>query len=151
MRNDMRQPPNIQAYYKMVWEIVKQIPHGEVATYGQIASMIPPPDGVEPPAYDRWSPQWVGSAMNHTPDGQSIPWQRVINSQGKISLPEGSKEALLQHDLLEGEGVVFDDKDRIDLESYGWEGPDEAWLAEHGLYAPRPIRKKPKGGQMNLF
>lgn len=147
----MRQPPNIQSYYKMVWEIVKQIPHGEVATYGQIASMIPPPDGVEPPAYDRWSPQWVGGAMNHTPEGQNIPWQRVINSQGKISLPEGSKEALLQRDLLEGEGLIFDDKDRVDLESHGWEGPDEAWLREHGLYAPRPIRKKPKGGQTSLF
>jgi len=147
----MRQPPDPNAFYQMVWKIVLQIPHGEVSTYGQIATMIPPPDGIEPPAYDRWSPQWVGGAMYANPQGKSIPWQRVINGQGKISLPEGSKEALLQRELLEGEGVAFDDKDRVNFDVCGWEGPDEAWLAENGLYAPRPLRKKPKDGQMNLF
>ncbi len=147
----MRQPPNVSEYYKMVWEIVKQIPRGMVATYGQIATMIPVPDGVEPPAYDKLSPQWVGNAMHATPDNSGIPWQRVINSMGKISFPEGSKQALLQRELLEAEGVIFDDKNRVDFNEFGWDGPDDDWLNEHGFYAPRPLRKKPKSGQASLF
>ena len=147
----MRQPPNVSEYYKMVWEIVKQIPRGIVATYGQIATMIPVPDGVEPPVYDKLSPQWVGSAMHATPDNGGIPWQRVINSMGKISFPEGSKQALLQRELLEAEGVIFDDKNRVNFDEVGWDGPDDDWLNEHGFYAPRPLRKKPKSGQTSLF
>lgn len=147
----MRQPPDSDLFNIIVWKIVLQIPRGQVATYGQIASMIPPPDEVDPPTYDRWSAQWVGSAMHATPSGKEIPWQRVINSQGKISLPEGSQEALLQRHLLEEEGVQFDEKERIDFEQFGWEGPDEAWLKEHELYPPRLLRKKPKDGQMTLF
>lgn len=147
----MRQPPNVSEYYKMVWEIVKQIPRGIVATYGQIATMIPVPDGVEPPVYDKLSPQWVGSAMHATPENGGIPWQRVINSMGKISFPEGSKQALLQRELLEAEGVIFDDKNKVDFNEVGWDGPDDDWLNEHGFYAPRPLRKKPKSGQTSLF
>lgn len=146
----MRQPPNVDQFYRTVWLITEQIPHGQVATYGQIASMIPPPEGVEPPAYDRWSPQWVGNAM-HASSNRGIPWQRVINSQGKISLPEESKEALLQRHLLEEEGVIFDEKGRVDFERYGWDGPDEVWLTLHGLHVPRPLRKKSRGGQLGLF
>jgi methylated-DNA-protein-cysteine methyltransferase-like protein len=147
----MRQPPNVAEYYRMVWEIVKQIPRGIVATYGQIATMIPVPDGVEPPVYDQLSPQWVGSAMHATPENSGVPWHRVINSMGKISFPEGSKQALRQRELLELEGVIFDDKDRVDFDQFGWDGPDDDWLKAHGFYAPRAIRKKPKGGQLNLF
>lgn len=147
----MRQPPNVSEYYKMVWEIVKQIPRGIVATYGQIATMIPVPDGVEPPVYDKLSPQWVGSAMHATPENGGIPWQRVINSMGKISFPEGSKQALLQRELLEAEGVIFDEKNKVDFNEVGWDGPDDDWLNEHGFYAPRPLRKKPKSGQASLF
>ncbi|MCL4254552.1 MAG: MGMT family protein [Anaerolineae bacterium] len=147
----MRQPPNVSEYYKMVWEIVKQIPRGIVATYGQIATMIPVPDGVEPPVYDKLSPQWVGSAMHATPENGGIPWQRVINSMGKISFPEGSKQALLQRELLEAEGVIFDEKNKVDFNEVGWDGPDDDWLNEHGFYAPRPLRKKPKSGQTSLF
>lgn len=147
----MRQPPNVAEYYRMVWEIVKQIPRGIVATYGQIATMIPVPDGVEPSVYDQLSPQWVGSAMHATPENSGVPWQRVINSMGKISFPEGSKQALRQRELLELEGVIFDDKNRVDFDQFGWDGPDDDWLKAHGFYAPRTIRKKPKGGQLNLF
>ena len=76
-------PPNQQAYYEQVWQLVRQIPRGKVASYGQIALMIPPPAGVEFDSYKAFSPRWVGGAMAACPD--DVPWQRVINSQGKIS------------------------------------------------------------------
>ena len=75
-------PPNQQAYYEQVWQLVRQIPRGKVASYGQIALMIPPPMGVDFDSYKAFSPRWVGGAMAACPD--DVPWQRVINSQGKI-------------------------------------------------------------------
>jgi methylated-DNA-protein-cysteine methyltransferase-like protein len=113
-------PPNLQAFNQQVWEIARLIPKGKVATYGQIAKMIPPPNGVEIEAYAAFAPRWVGGAMAACPD--DIPWQRVINSQGKISERAGAQK---QRQLLEAEGIVFDAKDRIDLKKYGWSGKDE--------------------------
>ena len=103
-------PPNQQAYYEQVWAIARMIPRGKVATYGQIAKMIPPPNGVELEAYAAFAPRWVGGAMANCPD--DVPWQRVINSQGKISERPGAER---QRPLLEAEGVIFDAKDRVDL------------------------------------
>ncbi len=112
-------PPNQQAYYEQVWNLVRQIPRGKVASYGQIALMLPPPNGVEFEAYKAFGPRWVGGAMANCPD--DVPWQRVINSQGKISERAGAER---QRQLLEQEGVKFDAKDRIDFKKYGWKGPD---------------------------
>ena len=114
-------PPNQQAYYEQVWQLVRQIPRGKVAAYGQIALMIPPPAGVEFEAYKAFGPRWVGGAMAACPD--DVPWQRVINSQGKISPRPGGAEK--QRQLLEQEGVEFDAKDRVDLKKYGWKGLNE--------------------------
>ena len=113
-------PPDPQQFNERVWQLVRQVPRGKVATYGQIALMIPPPAGVDFDAYRAQAPRWVGSAMAACPD--DVPWQRVINSQGKISERPGAKK---QRQLLEEEGVVFA-KDRIDLKKYGWKGLDEA-------------------------
>jgi len=115
-------PPDRMAYYSLVWEIVRQIPPGKVATYGQIASLIPPPGGMADRDYAAWGARWVGGAMAACPE--YVPWQRVINSQGKISPRRGSQE---QRARLESEGVVFDHYDRVDLARYGWSGrPDES-------------------------
>ena len=114
-------PPNSQAYYEQVWNIVRQIPAGKVAAYGQIAKMIPPPNGVELETYAAFAPRWVGGAMAACPD--DVPWQRVINSQGKISERAGAEK---QRQLLEEEGIIFDAKDRIDLKKYGWKGLGES-------------------------
>lgn len=119
-------PPDPRAYNILVWEIARQVPPGKVATYGQIARLIPPPPGMSPPEYQARSPRWVGGAMAACPEG--VPWQRVINSQGKISLRKGSG-ANVQKQLLEGEGVSFDKKERVDLKRFGWEGPSPEWLA----------------------
>ena len=112
-------PPNQQTYYEQVWNLVRQIPRGKVASYGQIAMMIPPPVGVEFESYKAFSPRWVGGAMAACPD--NVPWQRVINSQGKISERPGAER---QRELLEAEGVVFV-KDKVDMKKYGWKGAGE--------------------------
>ena len=112
-------PPNQQAYYEQVWQLVRQIPRGKVASYGQIAMMIPPPVGVDFDNYKAFSPRWVGGAMAACPDG--VPWQRVINSQGKISERPGAER---QRELLEEEGIEFV-KDKVDFKKYGWKGPGE--------------------------
>jgi len=121
-------PPNQQAYYEQVWNLVRQIPRGKVAAYGQIALMIPPPMGVDFDTYKAFSPRWVGGAMAACPD--DVPWQRVINSQGKISPRPGGAEK--QRLLLEQEGVEFDAKDRVDLKKYGWRGLNEEDNVEPG-------------------
>ncbi len=118
-------PPDPKAYYAQVYEIVRQIPAGRVTTYGQIAGMLLPPAGVDPAAYERLSPRWVGTAMAQCPD--DVPWQRVINSQGKVSHRPGYGP-LVQRKLLEQEGVVFDEKERVDLKKYGWPERQQASL-----------------------
>src|SRR5687767_7992570 len=110
-------PPNQQEYYQQVWQLVRQIPHGKVATYGQIALMISPPMGVDFESYKAFSPRWVGGAMAACPD--DVPWQRVINSQGKISERSGAER---QRTVRGAEGVVFVE-DKVDMKKYGWKGP----------------------------
>ena len=115
-------PPDPQAFNKRVWELVRKVLAGKVATYGQIALMLPPPAGVDLESYKAFGPRWVGGAMAACPD--DVPWQRVINSQGKISERPGAQKQRL---LLEGEGIEFV-KDKVDLKKYGWGGLDEADL-----------------------
>jgi methylated-DNA-protein-cysteine methyltransferase-like protein len=150
----MYNPPDPTSFNALVWEITKQIPEGRVSTYGQIASMIPPPEGVDPPQYTRLGARWVGSAMRATPSGEGIPWHRVINSQGTISLPPGTPSADEQRARLEMEGIVFSVGGRVDFEVVGWEGPPEAWLQEYGLLPPRSLKKQPPpdaSTQLELF
>ncbi len=113
-------PPNPQEFNERVWQLVRQVPRGKVATYGQIALMLPPPEGIPFESYKAFGPRWVGGAMAACPD--DVPWQRVINSQGKISERPGAEK---QRMLLEAEGIVFV-KDKVDLKKYGWHGLDEA-------------------------
>lgn len=115
-------PPMREEFNHQVWALVRQIPAGKVCTYGQIASMIAPPAGMDPKSYLAFGARWVGGAMAACP--QNVPWQRVINSQGKVSLRPGGG-GTHQRELLESEGVVFDDHDRIDLKTYAWSGPPE--------------------------
>ena len=115
-------PPQREEFNQKVWALVRQIPLGKVATYGQIASLLPPPPGMDPKSYLAFGARWVGGAMAACPQG--VPWQRVINSQGKISLRPGAG-ASNQRELLEDEGIVFNEHERIDLKVYAWKGPLE--------------------------
>jgi methylated-DNA-protein-cysteine methyltransferase related protein len=120
-------PPDPKAYNNQVYAIVRAIPRGRVMTYGQIGRLIDAPDGVEADRYFRLAPRWVGSAMASCPD--DVPWQRVINSQGKVS-PRPGMGPTVQRALLEQEGVVFDERERVDLDRYGWAAHGDA--AEDG-------------------
>jgi methylated-DNA-protein-cysteine methyltransferase-like protein len=110
-------PPDPKAFAEQVYAIARRIPAGKVATYGQISLMLLPPPGVDADQYRRAGAIWVGGAMAHAPD--DVPWQRVINSQGKIS-PRPGIGPSVQRSLLEKEGVTFDAKDRVDLKRFGW-------------------------------
>lgn len=124
-------PHSIDAFYSNVWKIVQQIPAGKVFTYGQIAALIPCPAGVYPDDYKVYRARWVGNAMAASPQG--VPWQRVINSQGKVSLRQAGDR---QRQLLESEGILFNTHDQVDLKLYGWEGPSTDWLRANELIAP---------------
>ena len=96
--------------FSNILNIVKQIPKGKVATYGQIATIA----GTQ-------NPRLVGYALASSKEGTDIPWFRVINSQGKISFPEDSDGFKIQYSLLQNEGIIFDAKNYINLKQFGWE------------------------------
>jgi methylated-DNA-protein-cysteine methyltransferase-like protein len=112
-------PPNPQVFNTQVWEILRKIPRGKVASYGQIAKMLPPPAGVDSETYLEFGALWVSGAVANSPD--DIPWQRVVNSKGEITERNGL-EAKRHQLLLEEEGVVFGVRGRIDMKKYGWNG-----------------------------
>ena len=136
----MFNPPNARSFFATVWDIVCQIPAGKVSSYGQIASMIPPDGDMDAQRMKNLAPRWVGTALRKTPRGKSIPWHRVINSQGKISFSIGSAQAKEQRQLLEAEGVVFDLRDKVDFAIVAWQGPEEAYLAKKELLPPHPLK-----------
>ena len=113
------QLPDKQQFFEQVWSLVRQIPQGKVATYGQLTKLLDQPEGVSEADYKMSAARWVGSAMAACPD--NVPWHRVINSQGKIS---HSREAAQQKQLLEAENVFFT-QDKINLDVYQWRAPGE--------------------------
>ena len=135
----MFNPPNARAFFETVWHIVRQIPPGKVSAYGQIASMIPPAGDMDALQLKKLGARWVGTAMRKTPRGKSIPWHRVINSQGAISFSSGSAQARRQRQLLEAEGVRFNERGKVDFSLVAWQGPDARFLAQTGLLPPRPL------------
>ena len=136
----MFNPPNARNFFELVWDIVCHIPAGKVSSYGQIASMIPPDEDMGADRMKSLAPRWVGTALRKTPRGRSIPWHRVINSQGKISFPAGSAQALQQQHLLELEGVGFDGRGKVDFAVVGWRGPDDEYLVQKDLFPPRLLK-----------
>lgn len=103
-----------QPFYEQIWALVRAVPRGRVVTYGQVAQQIPCPEGADEQTYKVFGARWVGEGMAACPP--DVPWQRVINAQGKISDRRGAARQRL---LLEGEGVVFV-KDKVDLKGFGW-------------------------------
>ncbi len=95
--------------YQRIYAIVRQIPPGKVATYGQIGEIA------------GCSARVVGYAMaalKHI-DAPDVPWQRVINRAGKISILDPFGKAI-QRQILEEEGVAFDKNDKINFDAHGW-------------------------------
>jgi methylated-DNA-protein-cysteine methyltransferase-like protein len=97
--------------WRPVYRIVRRIPAGLVATYGQVAALAGMPGAA----------RQVGWALSALDASDDVPWHRVINAQGEIS-PRGAPEAGdLQRALLESEGVELSSQGRIDLGRYAWE------------------------------
>jgi methylated-DNA-protein-cysteine methyltransferase-like protein len=117
-----------------VYRVVRAVPPGRVTTYGHVAAIIPPPPGTDVQGYERVKARWVGYAMAECPD--DVPWQRVVNARGRISLRPGEGPDV-QRLLLMQEGVVFDEAGQIDLACFGWE-PAPEWYARHPDLLPPP-------------
>ena len=101
-----------ERFFADVYALVRQVPAGRVVTYGQIAVYLGRLQGA----------RTVGWAMRAAPEG--VPWQRVINSQGRISTTgRDPGDVAHQRALLEAEGIVFSPEGRVDLRIYQWEGP----------------------------
>ena len=101
-----------ESRWLLFYRWIERIPEGRVATYGQIAALA----GLARNA------RQVGYALAALPEGSDVPWQRVVNAKGEVSLRsvEDFGRSGFQRHLLEEEGVVFDLAGRIDLERYGW-------------------------------
>jgi len=100
--------PIVKIWYEQVYTIVKMIPRGQVATYGQVARLA----GLK-------SPRQSGQALSALAEGSAVPWFRVINSAGKISLHRLDGGAL-QRALLLDDGVEVSRSGAIDLNRFGW-------------------------------
>ncbi|MEE4253901.1 MAG: MGMT family protein [Desulfuromusa sp.] len=101
----------ISPLYSSIYELVRKVPSGYVTTYGQIARLV------------GCTARTVGFAMAALPAGNDVPWQRVINSLGRVSQRTAGDGNILQCDLLRAEGVQFDQKGRINLDKHGWTFP----------------------------
>jgi methylated-DNA-protein-cysteine methyltransferase-like protein len=97
--------------FERVYHAVRLIPQGKVATYGQVALWLDWPHGA----------RTVGWALRALQPGTDVPWHRVVNAKGRISLADERT----QRARLEREGVRFDDTGRIDLAHYHWSGPSD--------------------------
>jgi methylated-DNA-protein-cysteine methyltransferase-like protein len=118
---------NDKTYREQVYSIVRKIPPGRVVTYGQLAVVLG----------EGYTARTVGYVMRGAPD--DVPWQRVINSQGKCSTGRLTIPINLQQDLLETEGVVFSANGKCDLRKFQWFAEEFATDDDHqqiGLFKP---------------
>ncbi|MBN1798104.1 MAG: MGMT family protein [Spirochaetales bacterium] len=97
-------------FSRRVTELINSVPHGKVATYGQIARL----------AGNRRGARLVSYLLHSLSEKYDLPWYRVVNRSGKISLKPGYGYEL-QRQLLENEGIMFGNGDAIDLDKYGWQ------------------------------
>lgn len=99
-------------FFEQVYRLVRRVPRGRVTSYGAVARMLGHPRAA----------RTVGWALHSLPEGSDVPWQRVINSQGRIPAAGREHAADLQRALLEAEGITFDAHGVVDWERFGWEG-----------------------------
>ncbi len=124
--------------FERICQVVRQIPAGRVASYGQVALVA----GAN-------SARLVGNAMARLPPGSEVPWHRVINSQGKISPRREGKPDPRQRRHLKAEGVSLDRKGRVDCAAVAWPGPSWQWLEAEGYDIDLLVlksRNKPRRG-----
>lgn len=110
---DLRHRRPAASFYDAVYHMVRQVPCGRVTTYGHIAALCGKPRAA----------RTVGWALHALPEGSDVPWQRVINARGGISISKVGLPPELQRALLKAEGVHFRRDGTVDLDRWGWHGP----------------------------
>lgn len=100
------------SFNQLVYGLVRHIPPGRVLSYGRVAMLLDVPNGAR-------AVGWALSALKSDP--QDVPWHRVVNARGRVSIkgsPEGAAE---QRARLETEGIAFDEQDTLDMKKHLWE------------------------------
>jgi len=97
------------SFQQRIWQIVAAIPYGHVATYGDVARLAGSPRAA----------RQVGGVLSRLPEGTTLPWHRVVNRHGTISMQGDS--LLRQRDALEAEGIEVSDEGQLDIETYRWD------------------------------
>jgi methylated-DNA-protein-cysteine methyltransferase-like protein len=110
----------VESLYERIYEIVRQVPIGKVATYGEIARAVGMPRGARQVGY-------AMAALGRGAPRPDVPWHRIVNAKGESSIGEEQVSRLL------AEGVVFGPDGRVDLRQFGWaaaggDGFGEEWL-----------------------
>jgi methylated-DNA-protein-cysteine methyltransferase-like protein len=95
-----------------IWQVIAAIPKGRVCSYGGIAKLAGLGNGARQTAW----------ALRYLPRDTKIPWHRVINAQGKISMPVGSRGYREQRKRLKSEGVTFNESGRLASKTFWWQG-----------------------------
>jgi methylated-DNA-protein-cysteine methyltransferase-like protein len=103
----------ISEIYDKIYKTIQKVPPGKVATYGQIARIC------------NCGPRLVGYALRALKNNNliNVPWHRVINSKGEISVK--GEGYFVQETLLKKEGIFFNENGKIDLKRFGWQGTYE--------------------------
>lgn len=103
------------SFAQRVYELVRQVPRGRAVSYGGVAALLGHPR----------SARAVGAALRALSDETTVPWWRVVNRDGRITIGKLDPHAArIQRALLEDEGVVFDRRGCLDWERFGWAGPE---------------------------
>lgn len=110
------------SFTNRVYALVRRVPRGRIISYGGVAAMLGRPRAA----------RGVGHALSALPEGSDVPWWRVVNRDGAISMRGAGPEARIQRALLEAEGVVFDARGRAGWERFGWHSDEPA---------PKPVRE----------
>ncbi len=120
VHNAARMPGPREQGWERVYAVVRRIPRGRVATYGDVAALAGLPGRARE----------VGWALHALDDDSRVPWQRVVNARGEVSARGEPAAARVQRALLEREGVRFGSNGRIDLAKRRWR-PAPSLGAQH--------------------
>jgi len=93
---------------EIIWQVVASIPHGSVASYGQIAKLAGYPSHA----------RYVGATLKKLPEDSALPWHRIVNAKGELSFPVDGEQYKKQKALLEAEGIEFKSY-KLSLSKYG--------------------------------
>lgn len=107
-------PNHHRPFKDRVYAVVCQVPPGRVTSYGDVAALVGSPRAA----------RGVGAALHALPHGTSVPWWRVVNRSGRLTIPPHYGRRALQRALLADEGVTFGPEGGIDLDRCAWEGPE---------------------------